>query len=108
MKNGIIELDTPRGRQLGFTSDKYEGYLWKQKNSVIISFIMSKARGNFRALVQRIHALGYTVEVTTPSARMREIVVKNGYTRKVMPFSKDDPEPCEVWVLPPTSAPSSH
>ena len=101
MKDGIINLDTPRGRQLGFTSDKYDGYLWKKGYSIIVSFIMSKARGNFRALVKRIHSLGYTVEVPMPLGRMQEIVLKNGYKPKVVPFSKDDPSLCEVWVLPP-------
>ena len=101
MIDGIINLDTERGRELGFTHDRYEGYLWKVGDSIIISFIESKQRGNFRELVQRIHALGLTVKVPTPLGRMHEILLKNGCRHTIEPFSDEDPIPCEVWVLPP-------
>jgi hypothetical protein len=101
MIDGIINLDTERGRVLGFTIDRYDGYLWKTGDSIIISLIESKQRGNFRELVQRIHEHGWTVKVPTPLSRMEEIVRKNGYRLTIEPFSDEDPIPCEVWVLPP-------
>ena len=85
--DGIITLDTDRAKVLGFTSDKYEGYLWKQGDAVIVSFIVSKQRGNFRELVRRIHALGLTVKVPTP------------------PFDEEPGEMVDVWVLMPSNAP---
>jgi len=101
MIDGIINLDTERGRELGFTRDRYGGYLWKTGDSIIISFIESKQRGNFRELVRRIHEHGWTVKVPTPLSSMKEIVRKNGYQHTIVPFSDEDPIPCEVWVLPP-------
>jgi len=66
LDSGIIHLDSERAKILGFTSDKYDGYLWKLDNAVMVSFIVSKQRGNFRELVRRIHALGLTVKVPAP------------------------------------------
>ena len=66
MIDGIINLDTERGRELGFTRDRYGGYLWKTGDSIIISFIESKQRGNFRELVRRIHEHGWTVMWVLP------------------------------------------
>ena len=64
--DGIVKLDDANAKRIGFTSDKYDGYLWKQSDAVVVSFIVSKQRGNFRELVRRIHALGLTVKVPTP------------------------------------------
>lgn len=99
--DGKIELDTERARRLGFTKKKYDGYLWKTGNAIIISFIESKKRGNFRELVRRIHELGLTVKVPTPLGRMMEIVRKNGYEHTLEPFDKDPRETVDVWVLKP-------
>lgn len=102
--DGIINLDTDRAKVLGFTSDKYEGYLWKQGDAVMVSFIVSKHRGNFRELVQRIHALGLTVKVPTPLGRMQEIVLKNGYQHTQEPFDEEPGEMVDVWVLMPSNS----
>lgn len=99
--DGIINLDTDRAKVLGFTSDKYDGYLWKQGDAVMVSFIMSKQRGNFRELVHRIHALGLTVKVPTPLGRMQEILMKNGYQHTQEPFDEELGEMVDVWVLKP-------
>lgn len=99
--DGIIDLDTERAQAIGFTSDKYEGYLWKEDDAVVISFIVSKKRGNFRELVRRIHALGLTVRVPTPLGRMQEILIKNGYQHTVEPFDLEPGETVDVWSLKP-------
>jgi len=101
MTDGIIQPDSARGKALGFTSDRFSGWLWKEPGAVIISFIESRQRGNFRDLVHRIHAKGWTVKVPTPLGRMQKIVRKNGYRRTVEPLSDKHPEPCEVWRLAP-------
>lgn len=101
--DGIINLDTDRAKVLGFTSDKYEGYLWKQVDAVMVSFIASKRRGNFRELVRRIHALGLTVKVPTPLGRMQEILVKNGYQHTTEPLDEESGETVDVWVLMPSN-----
>ena len=101
--DGIINPDTDRAKVLGFTSDKYEGYLWKQGDAVMVSFIVSKQRGNFRELVRRIHALGLTVKVPTPLGRMQEILLKNGYQHTQEPFDEEPGEMVDVWVLMPSN-----
>lgn len=98
--DGIIQLDSERAKVLGFTSDKYDGYLWKLDNAVMVSFIVSKQRGNFRELVRRIHALGLTVKVPTPLGRMQEILIKNGY-KHTNELDENMGEGVDVWVLPP-------
>jgi len=104
--DGIINLDTDRAKVLGFTSDKYEGYLWKQGDAVMVSFIVSKQRGNFRELVRRIHALGLTVKVPTPLGRMQEILLKNGYQHTQESFDEAPGEMVDVWVLMPSNVES--
>jgi len=99
--DGIINLDTDRAKILGFTSDKYDGYLWKNGEAVIISFIISKQRGNFHELVRQIHALGLTVKVPTPLGQMLEILIMDGYKHTVEPFGLEPFESVDVWVLPP-------
>lgn len=101
--DGIINLDTDRAKVLGFTSDKYDGYLWKQDGAIMVSFIVSKQRGNFRELVRRIHALGLTVKVPTPLGRMQEILLKNGYEHTTEPFDEEPDETVDVWVLRPSN-----
>ena len=101
--DGIINLDTDRAKLLGFTSDKYDGYLWRQGDAIMVSFIVSWQRGNFRELVRRIHALGLTVKVPTPLGRMQEILLKNGYEHTTEPFDEEPGETVDVWVLRPSN-----
>ena len=97
--DGIVQLDDDNAKRIGFTSDKYDGYLWKLGDSVMVSLIVSKQRGNFRELVRRIHALGLTVKVPTPLGRMQEILLKNGYQHTVE-MDENIGESVDVWVLP--------
>jgi hypothetical protein len=78
--DGIINLDSKRGKRLGFTSDLFDGYLWKRGRRIIISFIESldPGKGHLKALFDRIESLGYTIAVPTPSKRMRVICEKRG------------------------------
>jgi hypothetical protein len=100
IEDGRIDLDTDRGKLLGFTSDVYDGYLWKQDGHIIISFIVSLRRGGFKRLVDRILSLGLGVKVPTPLGRMKDIVRKNGYRQT---FEDKDGERYEIWVLEGTS-----
>jgi hypothetical protein len=106
--DGIINLDTDRAKLLGFTSDKYDGYLWRQGDAIMVSFIVSWQRGNFRELVRRIHALGLTVKVPTPLGRMQEILLKNGYEHTTEPFDEEPGETVDVWVLSPSNTKLTH
>jgi len=79
--DGIIQPDTAFAYKVGFTSDKFEGWLWKSERTIIVSMIISKheGRGKFRAMINKIKALKYDIFISTPSTRMREIALRNGF-----------------------------
>lgn len=78
--DGIIILDSKRGKQFGFTSDLFYGYLWKTGNQITISLIFSlqERQGHLKTLFDRIESLGFTIAVPCPSSRMRNICLKRG------------------------------
>ena len=100
LKDGMIQLDSERGLPLRFTSDRYGSgsYLLKKDGTIIVSFIESLSRGNFRELAQAIIASGLRVEIPTPLGRMNDIVRKAGYTQ-TFTFCEEFGELVEVWVL---------
>ena len=73
--------DSPAGAQLGFTSDKFGGYLWVTDDAIFISAIFSlqPGRGHFRALLERLLTTNKTIRVPTPSTRMRKILSDYGF-----------------------------
>jgi len=98
MEDGMIALDSENGKGLGFTSDSFESgsYLWKDGDDIVVSFIWSKAKGNFKKLVDAIKGKSMTVVIPTPLGRMQDIVIKNGYTHKTI---DSEMGLCEVWIL---------
>lgn len=97
--NEMIALDSPFGRGLGFTSDKFFGYLWLRDNAVYISLIESlhPGRGQFSALLDAIWQRGLAVKVPTPLGSMRSILDHKGFHQTWEPFDELG-EACEVWV----------
>ena len=99
----IIEPDTPFAQELGFTSDKFVGWLAKQEEYIYISFIESvdRRQGNLSKLFDRILELGYSIKVPAPLGLMKNIVQKKGFTQTEEPFAPEHGiyDPCEVWVL---------
>jgi len=84
MKEEIINLDSQHAKKWGFTSDKFDGYLWHTGKTIIISFIVSlkEGQGNFKHLVQNILADGFNIQIPTPSSRMRYLALKWGGKEK--------------------------
>jgi hypothetical protein len=78
---GIINIDSKAAAVLGFTSQSFapHSYLWRDGNTIIVSLIVSRAKGEFRKLIDRILELGFDFEIPTPSARMAEIGRKQGW-----------------------------
>lgn len=78
--NGIINLDSKFAKTIGFTSEKFNGYLWKKGRVIIVSFIISlqEGQGNFLKLIKNIQKQKYIIHVPTPSARMRKIMREAG------------------------------
>jgi hypothetical protein len=97
--NGMIAIDSERGKELGFTSDRFspDSYLWEEPERIMISLIFSRTPGNFRYLVRRIHEQGKDVAVPTPLGDMRRIVEKCGY-QFALEFDEATDGTCEVWT----------
>ena len=78
---GVININSPAAKHLCFTSDRFNphSYLWRTGNTITISFIMSKQKGNFCKLMKRIVEMGFDFEIPTPSGRMVEIAKKQGW-----------------------------
>ena len=83
MEDGQIDLDSENGKIFGFTSELFEGYLWKKKDDIYISFIISKqeGKGNLRKLFNNILQHGFNIKVPTPFPRMQKIISKLGFTK---------------------------
>jgi len=100
-----IVLDTPFAKELGFTSDKFDGYLWRKDNYIIISFIISlkEGQGNLSNLFKTIQSKGYGIKIPTPFARMKAICIIKGFKEMTEPFAPEHGmyDPCEVWVKDP-------
>lgn len=101
-----ILVDSERGKEFGFTGDKYseESYLWQfsGSNEIYISFIRvtKKRMGHFKQLVYNIINKGYTVKVPVPLGSM-EIAVKKMSFKKTYEQNEQFGEEVEVWVRKP-------
>jgi len=99
----LIHLDTPFAKELGFTSDRFAGWLGKKDGYIYISFIESlhPGKGHLSELFDNILKLGYGIKVPTPFARMRAIITKKGFKKTSEPFAPEEGimDKCEVWVL---------
>ena len=104
MNDGEIALDTEFAKFIGFTSDKFGGYLWKTGGTIAISAIMARqpGRGHFRDLLASIESKGFKVKVPTPLPGMRAILEHYGFVPHVEPFAPElgDNSPVDVWERP--------
>lgn len=104
MTDGIIKLGTDDAKELGLTDDKFGfgTYLWRTGNRITISFIACKVegRGYLRELFKTIIAKGHEIAVPTPSGRMRQICMKNGFIETTAPFADDPDELVEILLRP--------
>lgn len=100
MKEGIIELDSDFAKEIGFTSDKFQGYLWKVEDYIYISFIKSinREQGNLSSLFSTIQEKGFGIKVPTPFPLMESICKQKGFT-KTFEHHKQFNEEVDVWIL---------
>ena len=98
MKEGIIEPNSEFGRELGFTSDKFDGWLWKFGNWIYISFIRSKQKrqGNFSSLLHTISQCGFGIKVPNPSGLMKKILQEKRF--KQIEEYDELMRPVEIWI----------
>ncbi len=97
-KDGIILLDSNFGKELGFTSNLFEGYLWKTNDIIYISFIVSKQerKGNLTKLFNKILEKGYKIRIPTPIGKMIAIVKAKGF-KQIFVHDELTKETFEVW-----------
>lgn len=95
---GYISLDSPFAQKLGFTSDKFGGYLWGKNGAITISLVESlePGKGNFKRLLDNIEAQGYRIEIPSPSVRMTEIAKKRGLKQHFV-YDEEMEHMVEVW-----------
>lgn len=100
MIDGVIDTDSAAGKELGFTSDLFEGWLWKNGQTIYISFIISNdpGKGNLSRLFDAIEQRGFKIAVPTPFDRMQAILKRKGF----LPSYEYDGEgeDIEVWRKP--------
>ena len=103
MGKGVFGFENPLAKKVGFTSDKFDGWLGKKGRYIYISFIVSKHpnQGNFSKLCQRILGEGYGIKVPTPFAGMMAICVTHGFHR-IFEHDKRMGR-CEVWKKEPNT-----
>ena len=100
MKDGIIELDSPFGKEISFTSDKFKAsWLWKKGNRIYISMIwaIEEDKGYFTELVKKIKEKGYEIAIPTPLGIMEYIVRKWNFKR-TFEYDKKSKDWTEVWI----------
>lgn len=99
---GLIALDSEKAVALGFTSDKFHGYLWQLDGSIMISLIISlkPGQGNLSALFDAILQTGYAVKVPIPMGHMKAILIQKGFTQTLEPYEEIN-DMIEVWVKQP-------
>ena len=101
--DGEIFLDSPFAKEIGFTSDVFEGmsYLWKTGEYIIISavWVKEERKGNFTKLTDKIFSLGYKIKVPTPFPKMVAWLKKNSFH---LTYEKDKNFDCavEIWISP--------
>ena len=100
MKNGIINLDSPRALKFGFTSDKFMGWLWKTGRYITISMIgsLKENQGNLSSLFDNILNKGYGIKVPTPFPKMQSIIEAKGF-KQTYEYWKEVGEDIEIWTL---------
>ena len=102
MKDEIIILDGKFATEIGFTCDKFEGYLWKKGNYIYISLIKSlnPGHGDLSALFNSIQEKGYGIKVPTSLPQMETICKRKGFKLTTENHKRYN-EPVDVWALGP-------
>lgn len=76
-----ISFGSTLANDLGFTTEKYSGYLWKAGNWIYISLIETRKehQGYLRNLFDNIHNAGYNIYIPCPNCRMTKIALQYGF-----------------------------
>jgi hypothetical protein len=98
----IINVDDPLAAELGFTADRFHGWLWRMDDRIVVSMIVSLQPGNghLSALFDAILSRGWTVAVPTPIGLMPSILSHKGFM-ETHEWDGDYGCMVDVWVKQP-------
>ena len=84
MSDEMIALGSDLADELGFTAEKFEGWLWEKEGAIVVSFIVSKqpGKGHFGELLDAIWQRGLVAQVPTPLGQMIPILEAKGFEQK--------------------------
>lgn len=89
--DGYIKPDSIFAKELGFISENFTGYLWKDDKNIWISLIESKNEGrkNLSKLFNKIEELGYKIVVPTALRQMELICLKRKMKKVLVEVSEE-------------------
>lgn len=95
--SGCIMPNSDFAKTIGFTTDKFDGYLWKDSKSIVITVIISlqPGQGHLTQLFRNIQSAGFNIKVPTPLGKMRLILTRYGF-EKTEELNHDN-DTVEVW-----------
>lgn len=106
-RNHIIRPDDRHAVKFGFTSDRFDGWLWRDGDTIVLLLVISlqPREGNLKNMVEAILSLGLTVKIPTPMGHMRRYVRTHGF----MPTIEENPNfgRAQVWVKTPADSQKS-
>lgn len=97
---GYLSMQSDFCKEIGFTKDKFDGYLWSSEyNTITLSIVWSiyPGKGNFLTVLNNIKDRGYNILAYDTSKRMTKILEKFGFSKNeeysCMYFIQDNTEP---------------
>lgn len=85
--------NSDEGKEIGFTSDKFSGYLWNNENgTIIISLIEShyEGKGNVKKLFDALSSKFHTIVIPVASNRMEYIANRYGFVNEMYTYSEGE------------------
>ena len=88
--NKPIAAGTPYANYLGFSANRFKGYLWDDgSGAIIINLITVKqpGQGHFSKLIKDIEKAGKTVAIPSPFGEMQTVLLHRGFAGAIDPES---------------------
>lgn len=100
--SGPYRPGTSTAERLGFTHNRFKGYIYLTGGCVWVSLVESKApkKGHFSSFIRGLVAKGYTVKVPCPIGEMPSILKHLGFSESKETNPRNS-ETVSVWVLNP-------
>jgi hypothetical protein len=94
----MISLTDDFAKEVGFTEDKFHGYMWETDEEIILSLVYSlrPRQGHLKAVVDNILAKGLNIMIPCPSSQMEAFMENYGGFEKDWAWNESTKEhiPC--------------